>query len=63
MRLIDGVVNGARHGVPRLGEVLRYFRPASRAATSPMILFGALVFIGYFVIEGGVIARSCRSYL
>ncbi|HUK89785.1 MAG TPA: NADH-quinone oxidoreductase subunit L, partial [Blastocatellia bacterium] len=51
VRVIDGAVNGAGKLAAGLGGVLRYLQGGMARAYVAMVVLGALVLIGYFVIR------------
>ncbi|HVG18263.1 MAG TPA: NADH-quinone oxidoreductase subunit L [Blastocatellia bacterium] len=51
--IIDGAVNAAGFLASRLGDALRYLQSGLARSYVAVVLFGALVLIGYFVIRWG----------
>ena len=49
---IDGIVNGIGHFVAGLGDVLRRVQVGYIRSYAALILFGALIVIGYFIYYG-----------
>jgi NADH-quinone oxidoreductase subunit L len=46
--VIDGIVNGLGRSVTQIGAVVRYLQIGFVRSYAAIILFGALVIIGYF---------------
>jgi NADH-quinone oxidoreductase subunit L len=51
IRIIDGAVNGAGHLASLLGSTLRYLQSGLARSYVAVLVFGALLVIGYFVIK------------
>jgi NADH-quinone oxidoreductase subunit L len=51
IKIIDGAVNGAGHVASLLGSTLRYLQSGLARSYVAVLVFGALLVIGYFVIK------------
>jgi NADH-quinone oxidoreductase subunit L len=51
VRIIDGAVNAAGATASRIGDAMRYLQSGLARSYVAMVVFGALVIIGYFVFQ------------
>jgi NADH-quinone oxidoreductase subunit L len=52
MAVIDGIVNGMGRGITQIGALVRYLQIGFVRSYAAVILFGALIVIGYIVYSG-----------
>jgi hypothetical protein len=55
VRSIDGLVNLVADSVRGLGGTLRFLQTGLARSYVAVILFGAAVIIGYFMLQGGIL--------
>ncbi|HET9529688.1 MAG TPA: NADH-quinone oxidoreductase subunit L [Blastocatellia bacterium] len=51
VRIIDGAVNAAGATASRIGDAMRYLQTGLARSYVAMVVFGAVIIIGYFVIQ------------